>query len=74
MKIRKDYSVIILPFRDLAVLTRGNNAWVNWLQRNATCGCTIYDCNFEEAKHNLKILSKRGFYIQKRKGSKFYCS
>ena len=46
MRLRKDYSITILNFRNLAVLTRGNNKWVKWMQENATCGCIIYDCNF----------------------------
>lgn len=66
MEIRKDYAITVLSFRNLAVLTKRNNSWVNWMQSTATCGCTIYDCNFNEAVHNLKILSKKGYYIQKR--------
>ena len=67
MKIRKDYSVTILPFRNLVVLTKRRNRWVEWMQNNATCGCTIYDCNFNEAVHNLLIYRNKGFYVQKRR-------
>lgn len=67
MKIRKDYSVTILHFRNVGVLTKRNNFWVKWIQENAECGCTIYDCTFNEAVNNLKLLSKQGYYIQKRK-------
>ena len=68
MKIRKDYTVTILPFRGLVVLTRRNNLWVKWLQHNATCGCRIWDCDFNQAVHNLKIHRKRGTTIHLRKG------
>lgn len=67
MKIRKDYSITILGFRNLAILTRQNNKWVSWLQKNATCGCTIYDCNFRQAVENLKTLKKDGVDIQIRR-------
>ena len=67
MKIRKKYSITILHFRNLAILTKRPNRWVDWIQRNATCGATIYDCDFNESVHNLKLLSKNGVAISKRR-------
>lgn len=66
MKIRKKYSITILPFRQVVVLTKRNHWYPNWLQEEATCGCTIYDCTFREAVDNLKIITKDGYYITKR--------
>jgi len=67
MKIRKNYTVTILYLRNVAVLSAKNNMWVYWMQRNSTCGCRIYDCNFREAIENLKHLSNKGYFISKRK-------
>lgn len=33
---------------------------------NATIG-KIFDCNFSELKHNLKILTQRGYNVTQRK-------
>lgn len=70
MKIRKDYFVTVLPFRRVVVLTKQNNSWTNWMQLKATCGCTIFDCTFQQAVQNLKFFSEKGYYIQKRKRGK----
>jgi len=67
MKVRKKYTVTVLEFRNLTVLTTPNNQWVRWMQKNATCGVSIYDCTFREAVDNLKILEKRGALLQIRR-------
>ncbi len=67
MKVRKKYSVVILPFRRLAVITKENNSWTKWIQINATCGATIFDCTLREAINNISNLKDSGYYIQKRR-------
>lgn len=67
MKIRQDYTITILGFRNLAVLTKGTSDWVAYIQRNATCGASIYDCTFRQAINNLKRLKVKGFDIQIKK-------
>ena len=70
MKIRKEYAVTVLPHRGVAVLTSKNNSWVSWLQGSASVGVQIYDCTFQQAVHNLKYLSEKGYTIQKRRRGK----
>ena len=67
MKIRQDYTITILSFRNLAVLTKGDSEWVDYIQKNATCGASIYDCTFRQAVWNLKRLKSKGFDIQIKK-------
>jgi len=69
MKVRKGetYSIAILHFRNLVVLTKATSKWVLDLQHNATCGVTIYDCTFRQAVNNLKILKSKSFDIQLKK-------
>jgi len=67
MKVRKKYSVVVLPFRMLAVITKENNSWTKWIQFNATCGAAIFDCTLREAVNNLKSLRDSGYSIQKRR-------
>jgi|APFre7841882793_1041355.scaffolds.fasta_scaffold152107_2 hypothetical protein len=69
MKVRKGetYSIAILHFRNLVVLTKATSKWVLDLQQSATCGVTIYDCTFRQAVDNLKILKSKSFDIQLKK-------
>jgi len=71
MKIRKKYSVVILEFSGVAVLTKPNNSWTSWCQ-SFSCGSTIIDCSFSEAVYNLKILSRKGYYVYSRKKRYFF--
>jgi hypothetical protein len=67
MKVRKNYTITILGFQNLVVLTKKSNSWVRYLQHNATCGVSIYDCTFREAIDNLKKLKSNGVDIQVRR-------
>lgn len=55
VKVRKQYTLVVLDFRNLAIVTRPNNRQVKFLQKNGTTGCRIYDCTFNELMHNLRI-------------------
>ncbi len=70
MKIRKEYSIVILDFRGLAVLTKKTNSWTSWAQ-TFSCGSTVIDCSFNQAVQNLKILSKKGYYVYSRKKGRY---
>lgn len=63
MKIRKNYTLYIN--RMLGTATFGNSKFSNRIS-SITAG-EIFDCNFSELKHNIKILAKQGFDIIQRK-------
>ena len=67
MKIRKKYTLVILSLKKIAVVCRPKNKWVEYMQRNASFGCAIIDCNIEQIKYNLKYLSFKNFDIIYRK-------
>lgn len=49
----------------LGTATFGNNKF-SYRISNATIG-KIFDCNFSELKHNLKLLAQRGYNVAQRK-------
>lgn len=66
MKVRKAYSIVINGNTRVASLVRKKSRWAFWMQCHATCGVSIWDCNFEEAVHNLKYLKyEKGYYTHK---------
>ena len=63
MKIRKQYTLYINGFTMVAMY---GNARFGRRIDSVTLG-QIWDCNLSELKHNLKMLSKQGFYLTKRR-------
>ena len=67
MKIRKKYVVILYHYRQVVELTKPTIR-VDGIQNSSSYygGVSIYDCNFKEAKHNIKLAIKRGYYLIKK--------
>ena len=72
MKINKrGYTLTIVSWKKVAYLSRQSNKYIFYLQRVMTMGCSIYDCTFREAVHNLKICKQKGLDIHKLKEESF---
>lgn len=61
MKVRKNYVLYVNEM--LGTASFGNNRFGNRIS-NATIG-KIFDCTLSELKHNIKVLSKKGYSILK---------
>jgi hypothetical protein len=66
MKIRKQYVVILYDIRKVVELTKPSIR-VDNIQLMATIGVRIFDCNFNQAKKNIRLATKQNYYLIKNK-------
>jgi len=63
-KGRKRYTVIINDSIQVAFLTVKNSLFDSRISPHGFA--RVFDCNFNEAVNNIKILSRKGYFISKR--------
>jgi hypothetical protein len=62
MKIRKNYVVIIYPYKGVVELRKPSI----FISKMSKTYMIIYDCSFNEAVHNIKLATKKGYYLIKK--------
>ena len=66
MKVRSKYLLVIHPFKMNVTIGYVGGRYEKIISRN-TCGLPIYECSFNQVIYNLKILTKEGYILHKKK-------